>query len=276
MGLGDNFDTSAEGLVNYRTGRKSGHTRPGQDNNGGHPCNVGCGCKSVFYGVEGNCMLPNEIKIGIAKVDPFCNDSSNGKTNDKTPEDCEANNGTCLGKVANNKSDCEALEGEWQTSATWNKTSRELARAGGATEEFVLRYHKGAWRGRSSCHDYSSSRDPFLETQHRIAGRYFGKEGNIGLDTFTTHDRSPINKTGRPFYDQYGVTFTPASIISDNTRERSLRPNLVDWYYNDNPYQGQLPIERQHLQNIFLMGEIINLEVGISSMKILLVSFQII
>ena len=149
MGLGDNFDTSAEGLVNYRTGRKSGHTRPGQDNNGGHPCNVGCGCKSVFYGVEGNCMLPNEIKIGIAKVDPFCNDSSNGKTNDKTPEDCEANNGTCLGKVANNKSDCEALEGEWQTSATWNKTSRELARAGGATEEFVLRYHKGAWRGRS-------------------------------------------------------------------------------------------------------------------------------
>ena len=260
MGLGDNFDTSAEGLVNYRTGRKSGHTRPGQDNNGGHPCNVGCGCKSVFYGVEGNCMLPNEIKIGIAKVDPFCNDSSNGKTNDKTPEDCEANNGTCLGKVANNKSDCEALEGEWQTSATWNKTSRELARAGGATEEFVLRYHKGAWRGRSSCHDYSSSRDPFLETQHRIAGRYFGKEGNIGLDTFTTHDRSPINETGRPFYDQYGVTFTPASIISDNTRERSLRPNLVDWYYNDNPYQGQLPIERQHLQNIFLMGEIINLE----------------
>ena len=107
MGLGDNFDTSVWGLKNYRTGRKSGHTYVGQDDNGGHPCNVGCGCKSVFYGVEGNCMLPNEIKIGIAKVDPFCEDASNGKTNDKTPEDCEANNGTCLGKVANNKSDCE-------------------------------------------------------------------------------------------------------------------------------------------------------------------------
>ena len=197
-------------------------------------------------------MLPNEIKIGIAKVDPFCSTEADGKTDDKTPEECESNNGKCSGKVADTKSECEELEGEWITSGTWNKTSREIARAGGATEEFVLRYHKGAWRGRSSCHDYSSSRDPFLETQHRIAGRYFGKEGNIGLDTFTTQDRSPINETGRPFYDQYGVPFTPASILSDDTRERSLRPNLVDWYYNDNPYQGQLPIERQHLQNIFL------------------------
>ena len=262
MGLGDNFDTSAEGLINYRTGRKSGHTLPGQDNNGGHPCNIGCGCKSVFYGTEGNCMLPNEIKIGIAKVDPFCATEEDGKTDDKTPEECESNNGKCSGKVADTKSECEELEGEWITSGSWNKTSRELARAGGATEEFVLRYHKGAWRGRKSCQYRNSSRDSFLETQHRIAGRYFGKEGNIGLDTFTSHDRSPVGETDRPFYDKYGVPFSPDSLQSRfNTgyfRDRSFRPNLFDWYYNDNPYQGQLPIERQHLENIFLMGELVD------------------
>ena len=89
-----------------------------------------------------------------------------------------------------------------------------------------------------------------LQTKRRSL---FGKEGNIGLDTFTTHDRSPINETGRPFYDQYGVPFTPEKSILNFDRDRSLRPNLVDWYYNDNPYQGQLPIERQHLENIFLI-----------------------
>lgn len=175
MGIGDNFDTSVPGLINQRTGRASGHGMLGQDDNGGHPCNVGCGCKPVCQdGIDGgSCLLPPEFRISIIKQSDACMHSNGIKTDDETPEDCESNNGTCLdseGKVKLDKDNedyadkksCETEEGIWETSATWEKGSRKLARSAsirgeGAFESFSLketfwlRYQNGAWRGRKCC-----------------------------------------------------------------------------------------------------------------------------
>ena len=134
MGIGDNFDTSIPGLMNQRTGRASGHGFLGQDDNGGHPCNVGCGCKPVCGdGIDGgSCSLPPEFRISILQLPDLCKDSNNSgiPTSDQTPEDCEANNGTCLdsegdvkldkdgGDYADKKS-CETEEGKWETVAVW-------------------------------------------------------------------------------------------------------------------------------------------------------------
>ena len=177
MGIGDNFDTSIPGLMNQRTGRASGHGFLGQDDNGGHPCNVGCGCKPVCGdGIDGgSCSLPPEFRISILQLPDLCKDSNNSgiPTSDQTPEDCEANNGTCLdsegdvkldkdgGDYADKKS-CETEEGKWETSGTWEKSSRKLARSatseeGAFTESFSqketfwLRYQNGYWRGRKCC-----------------------------------------------------------------------------------------------------------------------------
>ena len=151
MGIGDNFDTSVPGLKNQRTGRASGHALSGQDDNGGHPCNAGCGCKPVCSDAPwGGCMLPPELKISILQLPSRCTDQSGNWTTDETAEDCEGNNGTCSDSSYTNKQDCETNNGTWTTSGDWEATSRTKARAG-ARETFWLRYENGAWRGRKCC-----------------------------------------------------------------------------------------------------------------------------
>ena len=70
MAVGDNFDTSTTGLINRRTGRIAGSFESGlttQENNYGHPCNIGCGCKKVCDGVLGPCLLPPELTVTLTK-----------------------------------------------------------------------------------------------------------------------------------------------------------------------------------------------------------------
>ena len=73
MGIGDNFDTSPSGLINQKTGRSSGDHVTNiflPEYNGGHPCNIGCGCNekcdpsinSTF-----GCLLPEELVITITQ-----------------------------------------------------------------------------------------------------------------------------------------------------------------------------------------------------------------
>ena len=87
MGIGDNFDTSSGGLVNQKTGRYSGKALVGdffkdgshETNmlehfyNGGHPCNIGCGCHSVCepyttsMSGDSSCYLPEELLISVVQ-----------------------------------------------------------------------------------------------------------------------------------------------------------------------------------------------------------------
>ena len=87
MGIGDNFDTSSGGLKNQKTGRYSGKVAGAsfyedgsheQDilnyyYNGGHPCNVGCGCHDVCEGFASvgteatPCYLPEELLISVVQ-----------------------------------------------------------------------------------------------------------------------------------------------------------------------------------------------------------------
>ena len=72
MGVGDNFDTSTKGLTNRKTGRIAGSFESGrveQDNNFGHPCNIGCGCKKVCDGLLGPCLIPPELTVTLTKSD---------------------------------------------------------------------------------------------------------------------------------------------------------------------------------------------------------------
>ena len=88
MAIGDNFDTTTPGMINRTTGRRSGHGRMSRgtewddlrneyktgrylsDDNMGHPCNAGCGCKSFCGGYSGpqGCFLPPELTITVAKA----------------------------------------------------------------------------------------------------------------------------------------------------------------------------------------------------------------
>ena len=76
MAIGDNFDTTPPGFTNQTTLRKSGHGRisqyPGHysDDNKGHPCNAGCGCKTAchegtIYDTDARCQLPPELTINV-------------------------------------------------------------------------------------------------------------------------------------------------------------------------------------------------------------------
>jgi len=88
MSAGDNFDTTQPGLEGYKTKRHAGHgpiaqtymsgkeynPQGGQsDNNLGHPCNAGCGCKEICdpnltaMGETG-CLLPPELTIRVAQA----------------------------------------------------------------------------------------------------------------------------------------------------------------------------------------------------------------
>ena len=80
MAIGDNFDTTPPGFRNQTTGRYSGHDplvvqHPGHypDDNKGHPCNVGCGCKTACnegtqLDQDARCQLPPELTIYITKA----------------------------------------------------------------------------------------------------------------------------------------------------------------------------------------------------------------
>jgi len=79
MAIGDNFDTTPPGFRNQSTGRYSGHgviaQSPGYytDDNKGHPCNVGCGCKTACYqgttsDPEARCQLPPELTLHITRA----------------------------------------------------------------------------------------------------------------------------------------------------------------------------------------------------------------
>ena len=89
MSAGDNFDTTQPGLEGYKTKRYAGHGPIAQtymsgkdytaqgyksDNNLGHPCNAGCGCKEICdpnltaMGETG-CLLPPELTIRVAQAD---------------------------------------------------------------------------------------------------------------------------------------------------------------------------------------------------------------
>ena len=94
MAIGDNFDTTPPGYTNQTTQRKSGHGRISQpggysDDNKGHPCNIGCGCKTACRSgttsdPAATCTLPPELTIRITKagsrIDARENISSNQDT----------------------------------------------------------------------------------------------------------------------------------------------------------------------------------------------------
>ena len=125
MGIGDNFDTSSGGLQNQKTGRYSGKVAGAsfyEDGyheqsvlnyfyNGGHPCNVGCGCHSVCSEfatpeTEGRpCYLPEELLISVVQ--------------DK--------------------------QGRWYAREVIGDEKEH------GNDTFFLRYHNGAWRGRKCC-----------------------------------------------------------------------------------------------------------------------------
>ena len=88
MSAGDNFDTAPPGYKGYKTKRQAGggsinqaymsgsdYTPQGlkSDDNLGHPCNAGCGCKEVCepnlsaIGDTG-CLLPPELTIRVAQA----------------------------------------------------------------------------------------------------------------------------------------------------------------------------------------------------------------
>ena len=90
MGIGDNFDTSSKGLINQKTGRYTGgsafvqHPNTFNDGthesdifeyyyNGGHPCNIGCGCHDVCeeFATTSSphmpCYLPEELLISVTQ-----------------------------------------------------------------------------------------------------------------------------------------------------------------------------------------------------------------
>ena len=88
MSAGDNFDTTREGETSYKTKRHTGHFPLHQtymsgkdyapqyyksDDNLGHPCNAGCGCKEVCdpnltATGETGCLLPPELTIRVAQA----------------------------------------------------------------------------------------------------------------------------------------------------------------------------------------------------------------
>lgn len=89
MSAGDNFDTTQPGLEGYKTKRRAGAGSISQtymssgayaaqggksDDNFGHPCNAGCGCKEVCepnltaMGDTG-CLLPPELTIRVVQAD---------------------------------------------------------------------------------------------------------------------------------------------------------------------------------------------------------------
>ena len=115
MAVGDNFDTSTAGLQNRRSNRIAGSFESGltkQENNYGHPCNVGCGCKKVCDGVAGTCLLPPELTITIVN----------------TPD----------GRVAARRID-DGSTGSGDPSLK------------GTGELYHLIYNNGVWRGRKCC-----------------------------------------------------------------------------------------------------------------------------
>ena len=282
MGIGDNFDTSNIGLRNARTGRKSGHGHSWMDDNGGHPCNIGCGCKEVFYGAEGNCSLPPEIRVSILQVPSYCSDNNTdpattnnvttvfGKsaTADKTATQCEANNGVCKkdGSVISefirqgatvkitDKYTCEdpVAGGTWETSGTFHKTSRTVARQNqNSADSFLLRYKNGAWRGRRACRQ---TPDPYLNdsgSSHRM----FGKEGHIYDPVGGATPGARFGRTSRG----KGTVPRIDSMLGEAPREakfgtHSLRSFLIQWLPNDLPYGTAEPVHIQKMKNIILMG----------------------
>ena len=95
MAIGDNFDTTPPGYTNRTTSRRSGHGRisqyPGHytDDNQGHPCNIGCGCKSACRsGTESDpaarCTLPPELTIHITKAGSRTSARQNISSNQST------------------------------------------------------------------------------------------------------------------------------------------------------------------------------------------------
>ena len=95
MAIGDNFDPTPPGYTNRTTSRRSGHGRisqyPGHytDDNQGHPCNIGCGCKSACRsGTESDpdarCTLPPELTIHITKAGSRTSARQNISSNQST------------------------------------------------------------------------------------------------------------------------------------------------------------------------------------------------
>ena len=145
MAVGDNFDTSTAGLQNRRSNRIAGSFESGltkQENNYGHPCNVGCGCKKVCDGVAGTCLLPPELTITIVN----------------TPD----------GRVAARRIDAGST-GSGDPSLK------------GTGELYHLIYNNGVWRGRKCCFgDECDPCDVTTLNDGTNAERncsYYGKEG---------------------------------------------------------------------------------------------------
>ena len=93
MTVGDNFDTSSLGTRNRRTKRYAGSLETAglygqwyQENNFGHPCNIGCGCKKVCDGLLGPCLLPPELQVTLVK-------SSSGRVSARIQTDTKGSQG---------------------------------------------------------------------------------------------------------------------------------------------------------------------------------------
>ena len=141
MGIGDNFDTSSGGLVNQKTGRYSGKVAGAsfyedgyhEQNilnyfyNGGHPCNVGCGCHDVcdeFATASSEpmpCYLPEELLISVVQ--------------DKQ--------GRWAARAVISDKEAKGRQGIGGAGTVYDEAQDK--------DTFFLRYHNGSWRGRKCC-----------------------------------------------------------------------------------------------------------------------------